>query len=738
MKGLNLSALALLRLLLLASVVAPVVLLVALGWFTYRAALGDARREAVWTSGVAREHAARVFDAQELVTERVLDLLGGLDDPTIRARQAALHDRLGAVIADLPQVLSIAVTDRDGRVMVASAVYPVPTDIDMADRDYFQALRGLGQPSFVSAVQTSRIDGRRFFGLARARRDAAGNFAGVINVAISPSLFTDFYATLIKDDARRQSGRVLTMVRFDGQVLVRYPPAEDAPPAVVRPNAFEAALAANPEAGLYRNRSSIDPRTPERVYAYRKVQDYPLYVVAGRSLAAVVRAWARRMLLYIAAIVPASVVMVLVTLETIRLARREREALAQAQDEIHRREIAEEALRRAQRLEAVGQLTGGIAHDFNNLLTIIVGNVDMMVRRAGDPDRVRRLGGNVLLAARRVADVTDKLLAFSRRRVVRPETICASQLLGDLKPLLGRAVSQNIEIDYRPAATPCPVRVDAGQLEAALINLVVNARDAMPDGGRIGLSTECVRLSRQDLGDAPDLPPGDYVRIVVADTGTGMDATTLAKAFEPFFTTKDVGKGTGLGLSQVYGFAKQAGGHVRIHSGLGRGTSIEILLPPSSEPLGEERSKSEAPLPRSAERGEVVLVVEDEASLRDMAVESLQDLGYRTLSAATAAQALVFLRERIPIDLVFSDIVMPGGMGGIELLEEARKLRPGLAVLLTSGYTDTEGGRAIPDDVPLLRKPYLRADLAAEIGRLLVQVAPREQPTARVAGSRQG
>ncbi len=454
MKGLNLSALALLRLLLLGSLVAPAMLVVALGWFTYRAALGDARREAVWTSGVAREHAARVFDAQELVTERVLDLLDGLDDATIRARQSALHDRLRAIIADLPQVLSIVVTGRDGRVLVASAVYPVPADIDMADRDYFQALRGLGQASFVSEVQTSRIDGRRFFGLARARRDTAGNFAGVINVAISPTLFTDFYATLITGDARRQSGRMLTMMRSDGQILVRYPPAEDTPPALVRPRAFEAALAANPEAGLYRNRSSVDPGAPERVYAYRKVQDYPLYVVAGRSLAAVTRAWARRMLLYLAAIVPATIVLVLVTLETIRLARREREALAQARDEIHRREIAEEALRHAQRLEAVGRLTGGIAHDFNNLLTIIVGNVDMMVRRAGDPERVKRLGGNVLAAARRVADVTDKLLAFSRRRVMRPETVCASQLVGDLQPLLGRAVSQNIEIDYRPP--PCP------------------------------------------------------------------------------------------------------------------------------------------------------------------------------------------------------------------------------------------------------------------------------------------
>ncbi len=282
------------------------------------------------------------------------------------------------------------------------------------------------------------------------------------------------------------------------------------------------------------------------------------------------------------------------------------------------------------------------------------------------------------------------------------------------------------------------MRVDAGQLEAALINLVVNARDAMPDGGRIALSAESVRLSLQDLVDAPDLLPGDYVRIVVADTGTGMDAKTLAKAFEPFFTTKEVGKGTGLGLSQVYGFAKQAGGHVRIHSRPGQGTSIEILLRPSSEPLGEERSKSEAPPPRSAERGEVVLVVEDEASLRDLAVESLQDLGYRTLSAATAAQALAILRERIPIDLMFSDIVMPGGMGGIELMHEARKLRPGLTVLLTSGYTDSDDGRAIPDEVPLLRKPYLRADLAAEIGRLLARPASTEQATARVASGRDG
>ena len=721
----NDSAHGLLRLLLLASIAAPALLVALLGWFTYRAAYGDSRREAVWISGVAREHAARVFDSQELVIDRVLDLLDGMSDDAIKASESEIHDRLKSVIADLPQFLSILVVDRDGHSLVGTTAYPTPRDMSFADRDYFQALKTSNLQSYISEVQVSRLDGRTFFGLARARRMADGSFAGVVNIAISPTLFTRFYSTLVKQDRRGRSGRVLTMIRSDGQILVRYPSIMDHPPPAIRPpNAFFSAIAAAPDGGGFRGPALIDTEAAERYYAYSKVQGYPLYVVAGRSMSAIIGQWQRRMLIYLAAIVPSTIVLYLVTLEVLRRSRREKEALAQAQDEIVRRERAEEALGRAQRLEAVGQLTGGIAHDFNNLLTIIVGNVDIMVRKAEEPERVRRLGQNVLLAAKRVADVTDKLLSFSRRHVVRPEVVDLNHLLGELNPLLARAVSQSVDIVYALEPSLCPVRVDPGQFEAALINLVVNARDAMPNGGRLEIATANVKIARDTFADAPELVPGDFARVSVADSGFGMDEATLGKAFEPFFTTKEVGKGTGLGLSQVYGFAKQAGGHVRIVSREGCGTLVEILLPRTAGELGPDRPKTDAAPPRRAQRGEVVLVVEDETAVLDMAIESLQELGYRTLRAGNAAQALAQLKEAVPVDLLFSDIVMPGGMDGIELVRQALALRPRLSVLLTSGYADLTSGSPIPEGVPLMRKPYMREDLAAEIGKLLAQAQP--------------
>ena len=726
MIGRNHSALALLRLLLVASILAPVCLVAAIGWFSYRAAYGDSRRQAIWTSGIAREHAVRTFDTQELVTERVLDLIADLDDAAIEAMEPKLHERLKRVIADLPQFQSIGIINRDGRMLVASGSFPAPHEVDFSDRDYFKALKAAPDANFISQVQVSRVDDKVFFGLARARRDADGGFNGVINIAIAPSLFQRFYNTLVKEEGER-NGRILTMIRSDGQILVRYPAFVGPPPSVAASDPFMEAIRANPEAGIYRSRSTIDEGAPERLFAYRRVEGYPLYIISGRNLSAINMQWLRRMGIYLSAVVPATAVLCLMTLVALRRTQREQLALAQLQEEMRRRERAEEALRRSQRLEAVGQLTGGIAHDFNNLLTIIVGNVDMMVRRAGDPERVKRLGGNVLLAAKRVADVTDKLLAFSRRRVVRPATIDANEALLDLQPLLGRAVSQTIELSCSLGPGVHPVRVDPGQFEAALINLVVNARDAMPGGGEIVLSTTWMEFTAEDLGDAPELPAGDYISVAVTDTGSGMTGETITKAFEPFFTTKDVGKGTGLGLSQVYGFAKQAGGHARIVSRLGEGTRVEIILPRSADPIGADRHREEGAAPRRAERSEIVLVVEDEPSLRDMAVESLQDLGYRTLSAANAAQALVVLREKIPIDILFSDIVMPGGMDGIELVREAHVLRPGLSVLLTSGYAEAGSTSTIPDEVPLLRKPYLRSQLAAEIGRLLARASALSQ-----------
>jgi len=382
----------------------------------------------------------------------------------------------------------------------------------------------------------------------------------------------------------------------------------------------------------------------------------------------------------------------------------------------------EEQLAQAQKMEAIGQLTGGVAHDFNNLLTVVVGNLDMIVRQPENAQRVQRLATSGLMAAKRGAEVTEKLLAFSRRQVVRPETVNPNRLLRDFKSLLQRAVGETIEVELDLDAALHPVRLDPGQFESAILNLAVNARDAMPEGGRLTLKTCNAALTPDDLAAMPELAPGEYILVFVLDTGTGMDARTLTRVFEPFFTTKDVGKGTGLGLSQVYGFAKQAGGHVRIESGLGQGTTVKLYLPRSVERASEARGDSQQIPLRRAENGETILVVEDEPAVLEMAVESLSELGYRTLTATNGLAALERLRGRERVDILFSDVVMPGGMNGVQLSVEARRLRPDLRVLLASGYVGAGIGEGqLPDDVPLLAKPYQRQDLADKLRIVLAR-----------------
>ena len=318
------------------------------------------------------------------------------------------------------------------------------------------------------------------------------------------------------------------------------------------------------------------------------------------------------------------------------------------------------------------------------------------------------------MAARRGGEITQQLLAFSRRQFVNPQTVNLNVCLQDFRPLLERAANESIRVDFALQPDLYAARLDPGHFEAAILNLVGNARDAMPNGGTITISTRNMTIGRDTSFRDIELEPGDYVRVGVTDTGSGMDPQTAAKAFEPFFTTKEVGQGTGLGLSQVYGFAKQAGGEARIVTALGRGTTVELLLPRSVAAGGD--SAAEPPEVRTAADGEVVLVVEDEPGVLATTVESLHDLGYGTITAATAQAALACLREASRVDVMFSDLTMPGGMDGLALSAEARRLRPNLKILLTSGYTAAQD-RSV--GWPLLTKPYDRTRLARELRAVL-------------------
>ena len=401
--------------------------------------------------------------------------------------------------------------------------------------------------------------------------------------------------------------------------------------------------------------------------------------------------------------------------------------------QIDEREKAEAALRQAQKMEAIGHLTGGVAHDFNNLLQIILSSLSMLKRRAlrwnlpadVEPEFQTFVDG-ATVGANRAAGLTRQLLAFARRQPLEPTRIDVNRLVAGMSELLRRTLGEATSVETVQAGGLWPIFADANQLESALVNLAVNARDAMPEGGKLTIETANAFLDENYVRALDEVAAGQYVLVAVTDTGSGMTREVLASAFEPFFTTKDVGHGTGLGLSQVYGFVKQSGGHIKIYSELGQGTTVKLYLPRLVSPEGEaDGDIGEQALPKAA-RSEVVLVVEDEEAVRGFTVEMLRELGYGVLEAANGHAALRLIESTPAIQLLFTDVGLPGGMNGRQLADEAMKVRPDLRVLFTSGYTRNaivHGGR-LDADVALIGKPFTYAALAEKIREVLNEGAP--------------
>jgi len=395
-----------------------------------------------------------------------------------------------------------------------------------------------------------------------------------------------------------------------------------------------------------------------------------------------------------------------------------------------RRTLAQH-LHQAQKMQAVGQLTGGVAHDFNNLLTVILGNAELLVERLTDP-KLHELAEATRVAAERSADLVQRLLAFSRRQALQPSRTDVPELIGGMRSLLVRTLGETIDIAVHSAPSVWPVLVDRAQLESALLNLAINARDAMPQGGM--LTVECANVE-VDSGDAaiePELAPGDYVMIAVSDTGSGMTEAVKRHALDPFFTTKEPGRGTGLGLSSVYGFIKQSGGHMKLYSELGQGTSVKLYLPRAQESCDGD-SPAHRPPAQPTGGSETILVVEDNRNVRDYVAGQLRRLGYQVIEAANGVYALALLERAPEVELLFTDVVMPGGMNGRELADEACRRRPGLKVLFTTGYTESaivHQGRLDPG-VELLGKPYSRHDLARKVRAVLDGPAAADGAPAR-------
>jgi nitrogen-specific signal transduction histidine kinase len=387
---------------------------------------------------------------------------------------------------------------------------------------------------------------------------------------------------------------------------------------------------------------------------------------------------------------------------------------------VGRREAAENQLRQAQKMEALGQLTGGIAHDFNNMLGVIMGSLDLVTRRVKKGDfAIERFLTAASLAAERAATLTQRLLAFARQQPLSPQPLDANKMIVNMSDLLQSTLGEQIGVETVTAAGLWPIHVDTQQLENAILNIAINGRDAMPDGGKLTIETANTHLDDAYCRQNPEVQPGQYVMLAITDTGIGMPADVTARVFDPFFTTKPTGKGTGLGLSQVYGFVKQSQGHIKIYSEPGAGTTVKIYLPRLIGNAQEIKRAATEPM-RTGDRSEAVLVVEDDSLMRRLTADALHELGYTVFESENAAGALATLDRVADIKLLFTDVVMPD-VNGKKLADEALRRRPGLKVLFTTGYTANAvvHGGVLDQGVNLISKPFTLDQLATKVRAVL-------------------
>lgn len=704
-------------LLVVLSLLLPVAGLAIGAVISYRAHFEDAHDRLQRDLNRVYEHALKVFETFDLSAKYLDEMLNEATDENIRANEREISGKLKAIKDTLPQLRDIWVIDAKGVPVVSGTVFPMP-QVDLSDRSYFTALKhGDGPRTYISAVMDARVADLKFFAISRPRKARDGTFAGVTVISVAPEYFTNYYAKLPKPS-------IYSLVREDGEILARYP-EPSRPGLELDPNGpFMTQIRAQPESGFAVGVSSLDghPRT----YAYQRLPNYGVYVAAGLDDGPVIDGWMRDLSRHLIFGVPATIAMFALSLIALRRTKRATVAFAQLKQEVARRELTEKALRQAQKMEAVGRLTGGIAHDFNNLLTAILGNIDLAMRRLPqEDDRIRRLLSSARQASDRAATLVQRLLSYSRQHPLEFKAVDINRLVQNMSELLRRTIGETVTVETVLAGGLWKTAVDPNQLENAIINLAINARDAMPEGGRLTIETANTYLDEGYTSEhGGEFGHGQYVMLAVTDAGSGMTKDVIDRAFEPFFTTKPTGVGTGLGLSMVYGFVKQSAGHIKIYSEPGEGTSIKMYFPRL-----EESSDLPAWIPPEPEEKEVdpddtaatILLVEDDEEVNRFATEVLREEGYNVISTHEGPSALRLLDANPNIDLLFTDVVLPGGMNGRQLADEALRRRPSLKVLYATGYTRNaiiHQGR-LDADVELLTKPFTPDILASKVKQIL-------------------
>jgi signal transduction histidine kinase/ActR/RegA family two-component response regulator len=695
------------RVLLALGLTIPLLLLLWFCWHQRVKVLQEANGTATRSVVALEQHAANMLDVHMLILRQLDELTQGKSGSQINA-DAQLGQSVARLTREFPQVSVVGMADADGRIRLSS-VEGATRGASVGDRDYFLAHKNAAAKGiYVGEAFTGRLNGVRQFSISLSRFTDSGSFNGIIFATVPLQHFTQFW-----EQFTPSAGYLIPLVRNDGALIVRYPSLDS--PARLNPQGPFMTQLRQSRRGLYKAVSQIDG--VERINAYSQVRNYPLYISYSVETAVVLSQWWRESLLAAGMAVFSSLILAALWLAVVRQMHEQRVSVTRwrviAEDlrlEVGRREIAEEALRQSQKMEAVGQLAGGIAHDFNNLLAGLVGNLQLMRRRldqglAKDLPRYVAAAESITIKA---AAMTQRLLAFSRRQTLAPAPLDVKKQVEAMHELITRTVGPSIRVRTMFAPEPCKTLCDPNQFDSALLNLAVNARDAMPDGGDLTITAARAQLTAEQAGALQLAADLAYVVVSVNDNGAGMTPKIIERAFEPFFTTKPTGQGTGLGLSMVYGFVTQSGGQVKINSQLGVGTEVSIYLPAHEGEMPPSTPALKAADTCQSKADTCILLVDDEIMVRETLAEVLIEQGYRVMQAANGAQGLEVLQSTQRIDLLISDVGLPGHMNGRQLADAGRKLRPELKILFITGYADraASAGGLAGQDMEVMIKPF--------------------------------
>ncbi len=681
--------------------------------------LEQARQTAARSAVALEQHAANMLDVHTLILRQLDDLTQGRSGDEING-DARLRQTATSLTRDFQQVSIVGLADADGKIWLSS-VPGATKSASIADRDYFLAHKtGAAQGVYISEAFTGRLNGVRQFSISLRRTTPSGAFEGIVFATVPLTYLTQFW-----DQFTPPPGHLITLLRSDGALIIRHPTADPAP-RLNPQDPFMTQLQRAPR-GLYTAKSQGDG--VERFNAYSQIKSYPLFVSFGVEPAWVLREWRGESLMAAFIAVFSALTLALLWLAVVRQSHDHRVSAARwqaiAEDlklEVERRKEAEEAMRQSQKMEAVGQLAGGIAHDFNNMLAALVVNIQLMRRRLGQGlhhDLPRYIAAVESIAANAAA-MTQRLLAFSRRQTLAPTPLDVKSRIHAMHELITQTVGPAIRFRTALEHAPCNTVCDPHQLDSALLNLSINARDAMPGGGELTISA--TRTDLTDMQAAALQLPGEvaYILIRVKDSGEGMTAETIQRAFEPFFTTKPTGQGTGLGLSMVYGFVAQSGGQIKISSEPGVGTEVAIYLPAYEGELALPNTASDIKETGQTKSEMCVLLVDDEIAVREPLVELLVELGYTVLQAGDGMEGLGVLKTNPQVNLLISDVGMPGPLNGPQLAAAGRALRPELKVLFITGYADIAASEDVlaVQGMEIMIKPFGLAEFELKVSSM--------------------